>query len=50
MVALSATAQSDGDVERIAEIVQDPFPRNGSAVAASVSFSRSMSAMIGLIR
>ena len=31
----SATAQSDGDVERISEIVTEPLPRNGSASAAS---------------
>lgn len=46
---LSATAQSDGDVERISAIVTEPLPRNGSAVLASDSFNRSTSATIGAI-
>jgi len=44
----SATAQSDGEVERISETVTVPFPRNDSPV--SLSLSSSMSSTIGAIR
>ena len=46
-LAESATAQSDGDVERISEIVTVPLPRNGSPPRRSLS--RSTSATIGAI-
>ena len=47
---LSATAHSDGDVDRISAIVTVPLPRNASAVSASRSLSRSMSATMGAMR
>jgi hypothetical protein len=39
MVALSAPAQRDGNVERMAEMVHDPLPRNASAVSARRAIS-----------
>jgi hypothetical protein len=47
IVAESATAHSDGEVDRISAMVTVPLPRNGSP--PSRSFRRSMSATMGAI-